>query len=170
MLDSSVDIPKFRENIRNEFSKIVDSSDLATNLEKGVFNFAIKEATIKKEVKKWENPWFVQLYTDRLRSIYINLKNPSILEQIKSGELLPQTFAFMTHQEMNPERWKELIEKKKLVDKNKYDTQLVARTDMFTCGKCKSNRCTYYTMQTRSADEPETIFITCLDCGKNWKR
>jgi transcription elongation factor S-II len=170
MLDSSVDIPKFRENIRNEFSKIVDSSDLATNLEKGVFNFAIKEATIKKEVKKWENPWFVQLYTDRLRSIYINLKNPSILEQIKSGELLPQTFAFMTHQEMNPERWKELIEKKKLVDKNKYDTQLVARTDMFTCGKCKSKRCTYYTMQTRSADEPETIFITCLDCGKNWKR
>ena len=170
MLDSSVDIQKFRENIRNEFSKIVDSSDLATNLEKGVFNFAIKEATIKKEVKKWENPWFVQLYTDRLRSIYINLKNPSILEQIKSGELLPQTFAFMTHQEMNPERWKELIEKKKLVDKNKYDTQLVARTDMFTCGKCKSKRCTYYTMQTRSADEPETIFITCLDCGKNWKR
>lgn len=170
MLDSSVDIPKFRENIRNEFSKIVDSSDLATNLEKGVFNFAIKEATIKKEVKKWENPWFVQLYTDRLRSIYINLKNPNILEQIKSGELLPQTFAFMTHQEMNPERWKELIEKKKLVDKNKYNTQLVARTDMFTCGKCKSKRCTYYTMQTRSADEPETIFITCLDCGKNWKR
>ena len=105
-----------------------------------------------------------------MRSIYINLKNPSILEQIKSGELLPQTFAFMTHQEMNPERWKELIEKKKLVDKNKYDTQLVARTDMFTCGKCKSKRCTYYTMQTRSADEPETIFITCLDCGKNWKR
>jgi transcription elongation factor S-II len=170
MLDSSVDIPKFRENIRNEFSKIVDSSDLATNLEKGVFNFAIKEATIKKEVKKWENPWFLQLYTDRLRSIYINLKNPSILEQIKSGELLPQTFAFMTHQEMNPERWKELIEKKKLLDKNKYNTQLVARTDMFTCGKCKSKRCTYYTMQTRSADEPETIFITCLDCGKNWKR
>lgn len=170
MLDSSVDIPKFRENIRNEFSKIVDSSDLATNLEKGVFNFAIKEATIKKEVKKWENPWFVQLYTDRLRSIYINLKNQSILEQIKSGELLPQTFAFMTHQEMNPERWKELIEKKKLVDKNKYNTQLVARTDMFTCGKCKSKRCTYYAMQTRSADEPETIFITCLDCGKNWKR
>ena len=56
------------------------------------------------------------------------------------------------------------------VDENKYDTQLVARTDMFTCGKCKSKRCTYYTMQTRSADEPETIFITCLDCGKNWKR
>jgi transcription elongation factor S-II len=170
MLDSSVDIPKFRENIRKEFSKIVDNIDLATNLEKGVFNFAIKEATIKKEVKKWENPWFVQLYTDRLRSIYINLKNPNILEQIKSGELLPQTFAFMTHQEMNPERWKELIEKKKLVDKSKYDTQLVARTDMFTCGKCKSKKCTYYTMQTRSADEPETIFITCLDCGKNWKR
>lgn len=170
MLDSTVDIPKFRENIRSEFSKIIGSDELATNLEKGVFNFAIKEATIKKEVKKWENPWFVQLYTDRLRTIYINLKTPQVLEQLQSGELKPQIYAFMTHQEMNPDRWKDLIEKKSLLDKNKYNTKLVARTDMFTCGKCKSKKCTYYTMQTRSADEPETIFITCLDCGKNWKR
>ena len=39
----------------------------------------------------------------------------------------------------------------------------------FTCSKCKSKKCTYYEMQTRSADEPATIFITCLDCGKNWR-
>ena len=98
------------------------------------------------------------------------MKDEKILNALKSGELLPQTYAFMTHQEMKPEIWKELIEKKSTIDATKFDTNITARTDMFTCGKCKSKKCTYYTMQTRSADEPETIFITCLDCGKNWKR
>ena len=44
-----------------------------------------------------------------------------------------------------------------------------ASTDMFTCRKCKSKKCSYYELQTRSADEPSTIFVTCLECGKNWK-
>ena len=51
----------------------LDVSD-ATNLEIGIFNYAIKEATRKKIVKKWENPHFVSIYIDRLRSIYMNLK------------------------------------------------------------------------------------------------
>ena len=41
---------------------------------------------------------------------------------------------------------------------------------LFRCGKCKSNRTTYYQMQTRSADEPMTIFIRCLNCGKDWRQ
>ena len=39
----------------------------------------------------------------------------------------------------------------------------------FTCRKCKSNDCSYYQMQTRSADEPMTTFITCQNCGNRWK-
>ena len=42
-------------------------------------------------------------------------------------------------------------------------------TDMFRCGKCKKRNCTYYQMQTRSADEPMTSFITCLSCSNRWK-
>ena len=162
---------EFRDKIRKKLDIVLDSNgDFSTNLEKGIYNYAIAEANIRKIVKKWENPWFLQIYTDRLRSIYLNLKNPEILKMIKSKELLPQVFAFMTHQEMNPVRWKELIEKKSKIDESKFNTKLVSNTDMFTCGKCKSKNCSYYTMQTRSADEPETIFITCLDCGKHWKR
>jgi len=39
----------------------------------------------------------------------------------------------------------------------------------FTCAKCKSKKTTYYQLQTRSADEPMTTFVSCLNCGKNWK-
>lgn len=159
----------FRSNIRTKLVPIIGDDNLCTNLEKGVFNYAIKEANSKKIIKKWENPYFVQLYLDRLRSLYLNLKNEELLSQLKNKEITPQTFAFMTHQEMNPEHWRVLIDKKIKLDANKYTTNIKASTDMFTCKKCKSKRCTYYELQTRSADEPATIFVTCLDCGKNWK-
>jgi len=42
-------------------------------------------------------------------------------------------------------------------------------TDMFRCAKCKQRKCTYFEMQTRSADEPMTVFITCEACGHRWK-
>jgi transcription elongation factor S-II len=77
--------------------------------------------------------------------------------------------AFMTHQEMSPIKWQKLIEDKKIRDETRYDPKLEASTDNFTCRKCKSKECSYYQLQTRSADEPMTTFVTCLDCGKRWK-
>ena len=160
---------EFRTNISKKLENIIGDEIMSINLEKGIFNYALKEGTAKKIIKKWDNQSFVMLYLDRLRSIYINLQNNKLLEQIKSGEITPQVLAFMTHQEMNKEHWKELIEQKIKRDAHKYDTKIAASTDMFTCRKCKSKKCTYYELQTRSADEPATIFVTCLDCGKNWK-
>jgi transcription elongation factor S-II len=39
----------------------------------------------------------------------------------------------------------------------------------FKCHKCRSSKCTFYALQTRSSDEPMTLFVTCLNCGNNWK-
>ena len=166
----SIENPKeFRSNIRNKIEKILLDNTKSINLEIGIYNYALKEATSQKILKKWDNVYFVLLYLDRLRSIYINLKNDKLLNQIKKNEITVQTLAFMTHQEMDSDLWKDLIEQKVKRDANKYTSKVQASTDMFTCRKCKSKRCTYYELQTRSADEPATIFVTCLDCGKNWK-
>jgi len=163
------DIENFRKNIRQQFQKIVEDEDKSINLEIGTYNYALKESNNNKIIKKWDNPYFVQLYLDRLKSIFVNLKNENLINKIKNDEITAQTVAFMTHQEMNEERWKVLLDKKIKRDANKYTNNTQASTDMFTCRKCKSKRCTYYELQTRSADEPATIFVTCLDCGKNWK-
>ena len=160
---------QFRLNIRGKLNLILENEKHSSNLEKGIFNYALKEATNRKVVKKWDNQYFVQIYIDRLRSIYLNLKNPEILEQIKSESIQAHTVAFMTHQEMRPDKWKELIEEKAKKDKNKFETNVEASTDTFTCRKCKYNKCTYYQMQTRSADEPMTTFVTCIECGQRWK-
>ena len=163
----------FRKNVVARLAIIlaeqgIDSAT-AGNIEKSIFNYSIKEATIQKIVKKWENPFFVQVYLNRLRSIYVNMKEPVLLKMLKTGEIQGKDMGFLTHQEMKPEKWIVLIENKIIRNASKYNNNIEASTDMFTCKKCKSKRCTYYELQTRSADEPATIFITCLDCGKHWK-
>ena len=159
---------QFRGNIRKKLEEFFETKD-AINLEKGIHNWAIKEATNKKVVKKWDNQFFIQIYLDHLRSIYINLKNDRLIKMVENGEIKSQEIAFMTHQEMCPEKWEEAIKAKNIRDKNKFEQKLEAMTDRYTCKKCKSKRCSYYQLQTRSADEGITTYITCLDCGQRMK-
>jgi transcription elongation factor S-II len=161
---------EFRSNVRNKLCEFVENERVSENLEKGVFNFSIENANKMNIVKKWDNVYFVQIYIDRLRTVYTNLqKNNELLENIKTKKIRADVFAFMTHQEMKPAHWKKMIDAKKLRDENKYAPEIYANTDTFTCRKCKSNRCSYYQLQTRSADEPMTTFVTCIDCGNRWK-
>ncbi len=159
---------RFRRDIVKNIDSIIDKPLFSRNLEIGIFNASIQEATTLKVIKKWANPYFVEIYLLHLRSIINNL-NSYIISEIMSDTIKPQTLAFMTHQELNPEKWKKHIENKMKRDKMKYETKIAAATDTFTCSKCKSNECTYYQMQTRSADEPMTTFVTCINCGKRWK-
>jgi transcription elongation factor S-II len=161
---------QFRANVCEKLNAFLKKEKDAINLEKGIHNWTIKEATNKKVVKKWDNPFFVQIYLDHLRSIYMNLKNDKLIKMVDNGEIKSQDIAFMSHQEMCPEKWEELIKAKSIRDKNKFEEKLEAMTDRFTCRKCRSKRCSYYLIQTRSADEPMTVFITCLDCGTRMKK
>ena len=166
----------FRRNIihaiENIFTHIQLSEQsvfyITQNIEKSVYNYTIKESVIKKTIKKWENPIFVQIYVDKLRSIFMNLKNKKIVDKIVSSELSPQNIAFMTHQDLNPESWKMLLDLKYKRDESKFNVIIQPSTDVYVCRKCKSRKCTYSAQQTRSSDEPMTIYVSCLNCGKNW--
>jgi transcription elongation factor S-II len=159
---------KFRANVSKKLDEMLQLEKDSINMEKAIYNYTLKEATNKKIIKKWDNPSFIQIYVDHLRSIYFNLK-PALLEKIKNGEILAQQVPFMTHQELQPEKWSKLIELKIKRDKSKFENNVEASTDTFTCRKCKSNKCSYYQLQTRSADEPMTIYVTCLSCDNRWK-
>jgi DNA-directed RNA polymerase subunit M/transcription elongation factor TFIIS len=165
----------FRENIINKLSIIlcVDTNDITKQIESAIYEYADKECKSKNYVVNWNNKYFIDIYIDRLRSVTINMShNEHIKKILIERKLNPRDYVFMSHQEINPERWKQLIKEKTIRDENKFNNNQEASTDLFTCPRstCKSKRCTYYEMQTRSADEPMTIFVTCLDCGKNFKR
>lgn len=163
------DSTKFRQGVRNEIAKILPQKHYAANLEKGIFNWSIREADNKNVVKKWENVYFVQIYIDRFRTIWVNLRDKDTISRIENKEIRPHQLGLMTHQEIAPDKWEKLIQEKKEKDENRYAPKLDGNTDMFTCRKCKSNKCSYYQLQTRSADEPMTTFVTCVNCGNRWK-
>ena len=171
-----IDNPKeFRENLRKKLNLFIKNDKHSANLEKAVFNYSIKESKNRKIVRKWDNKYFVQIYLDRFRSIYNNINpklssyNKDLLTKLKKNKIHAKQLAFMTHQEMNPKIWKELIDAKIKRDKNLTQVDMSAATDEFKCFKCQKRQCTYYQLQTRSADEPMTTFITCLNCGNRWK-
>jgi transcription elongation factor S-II len=160
----------FRENVVTKLNNIVNNISICENLEKGIYNYTLKVCEEKNLLKKWTNESFVLLYIEKLRTLIINLKDNDLLAKLLSKEVKAHEFVYMSHQELRPELWETLIEEKKIKDENKYTPKIEASTDNFICGKCKSKKCTYYQLQTRSADEPMTTFVTCLDCGNRFKR
>jgi len=158
----------FRKNVCDIILNVkIKDSEISSIIEQGIFDYAIKEAGIQKVVKKWNNPTFVDIYTTRLRSINENLD--SIIPQLNDGILNFDTLAFITHQEIKPDQWATLIKEKSVKDLNLFEDNSEAATDTFTCYKCRTKKCTFYQLQTRSADEPMTTFVTCINCGFRWK-
>jgi transcription elongation factor S-II len=155
----------FRANVRARLAEVADVS--APNIEIGIFNSTIQVCHEKQLVKKWANPKFREIYLAKLRTVLYNLKNtPSLLPRIRAE---PQKVAFMTHQEMAPEKWVDLIDKKNKRQVHSMTQTIAATTDLFKCFKCNSKKCTYYQLQTRSADEPMTTYVTCVECENRWR-
>jgi len=113
-------------------------------------------------------------YRTKIRSLFVNLKdknNPSLRENVVSGDLSVDRFTKMTSQEMASEERKAADDKIK--QENLHNSlgaeQQQAETDAFQCGRCKQRKCRYRQAQTRSADEPMTTFVTCVNCNNRWK-
>ena len=165
----------FRTTLISKFYKVIRNKKTSATLERAIYNWSIQQAKKKKIVRKWDNKPFVQLYLDRVHSIYLNInpksyiRNKDLLRALKKKKITPQKLAFMSHQEMKPEIWKQLLQDKMERIKKSTELDMSAATDEFTCFKCNKSACTYYQIQTRSADEPMTTFITCLNCANHWK-
>ena len=165
----------FRKKMIEKINNIVKNEKLSKKLERSVFNFAIKESRNKKVIRKWENQNFCMIYVDRFKSLYFNInskcyvKNKHFLKKLKIKKYSKEELAELTHRDMKPTLWKDLIKKKLKRDEHSLKGDVAASTDEFKCFKCFKRKCTYYQLQTRSADEPMTTFVTCLECGNRWR-
>ncbi|KAI9631141.1 hypothetical protein KEM48_013201 [Puccinia striiformis f. sp. tritici PST-130] len=114
-------------------------------------------------------------YKNKMRSLIFNLRdknNPGLRESVVSGEISASKLCVMGPQDMASEERKS--QDRKLAEENLFKARGAgpqqAETDAFRCARCGQRKCTYYQMQTRSADEPMTTFVTCVNCNCRWKR
>ena len=128
-----------------------------------------------------------QEYLGKARSLCFNLKkNTSLTSQIILGQLPAKEVVGMSSEQLiSEEKQKEFEERRKRsMDANLLDWDAqnedkinemcgirgeLLKASLFTCGRCKSTKTTSTQKQTRSADEPMTVFVLCLNCNKRWK-
>jgi len=146
------------------FAQFVPFS-VADKIEQGVIEFAMIQIS-------GEHPdvidFLTNMYRSKVQDICVNLdvkneriNNRTLISSLMDGGMDPHFVAFMSPQQMHPVRWSKELEKRRVaeaVDDNK------KVTDIYKCRKCGEKKSTTTQMQTRSADEPMTIFVTCLIC------
>ena len=173
---------RIRHNVRKKCLAILiaqfdqttqHTNELATNMERGVFNAAIDKATRTTTSRKWNNPVFVDMYVQRAKTVLANIDpdsyvhNPTLLQGVSDGTIAAHTIAFLKPHELCPSRWTRIKELYQAKQTEYVPTEFVT---LYTCGKCGAKKTTICEVQTRSADEPMTQFITCFVCKHRWRK
>ena len=154
-------------------SNVLDQN-FVTNIEKSIFNWAVKTTKTLNDVPSWENKQFKERYKRKACSILFNIKDPrsELPKRILAGEVPTKTIAYLEPDELWP-TGPVASTKQKLHAKEIAIDVKSGRSEnyegMYTCARCKSKKTTYYQHQTRSADEPMTTYVNCLNCNKRWK-
>jgi transcription elongation factor S-II len=151
--------------------EIPSSDPICINLEKNILNYAIDVNSCG--LPSWDNPDFVKMYKTKFLSIQYNLlKCPELKMNIQKKKVKTIDVVNMRPEKLWPDGpYAKEIEIKIHNDMRKeyMINESKNQEGFFKCGRCKSKKTTYYQLQTRSADEPMTTFVSCLNCDKNWK-
>ena len=84
------------------------------------------------------------------------------MKKIKNGVIEGSKVGFLEPDEIFPEQWKKYKDKQDAYKDFVYRKTASSITEDYKCGRCKQRKCTSYDLQTRSADEPMTTFVTCI--------
>lgn len=153
-------------NTRQEFREaLVKLGDLphntCVNIEISVYNDTITYAKTHEVEASWDNFIFKHYYVIKSQQILENLKRFPDFRKKVIQEKLSTKIVSLSFMDMRPN--KETATE--AVQEKTHDVS----DGIFKCAKCNQRKTTYYSRQLRSADEPMTNFITCLNCGNRWK-
>ena len=161
--------------LKGLFAQLLSEKEVY-ELERCIYNMAIRTAMRRHIGRTWSYNPFVEMYFMEAKHISANLhpeayvKNTELFAKYKAGEVSFKEISEMDSYQLFEERWKDSFLQQQIREKRQLEGNMSMATDRFLCKRCGKRQCTYYELQTRSADEPMTVFITCLNCGKHWRQ
>lgn len=161
--------------IRNQFGKTLKEKQVF-HLEQVIFDITVQESLKKNVLRSFENQLFQTIYKSSARKIIGNLSqnsyvhNEHLFSKIKKGDLTFDHLRTMNDTDLCPHLYNEMRDRQLQREQSQLEGNKAMATNKFKCNRCEKRECTYYELQTRSADEPMTIFISCLNCGKRWRQ
>ena len=144
-------------------------------IERAILANTMTDADAKFVVKHFDNTLFQVCYTSASRRLVSNLDpttyvhNEHLLQKIKQKDLQIEHLSTMSVLDYAPSLYTGLHDRMLLREQQQLEGNKAMATDMFNCNRCGKRETTFYELQTRSADEPMTKFITCVNCGKRWR-
>lgn len=163
-----------RDKVIQNFTEVV--GEIAVELEGQLLSNIVNYCKLNGIDVDWANKIFWNTYRSKAISLYENLRTDGTVtntenwaKKLLSREVDPKAFVDMPAEELCPSRWKAALDKIVEAEIRLYSKNVSAAIYLY-CSRCKKkSKCDYYQMQTRSADEPMTTFVTCLECDREWK-
>ena len=163
-------------SVLKNFCSDICTDDEQLELEMGIYNASLEEAKRRLIPLTWDHETFRWIYSMIAKRVISNfqpnsyVRNSHLIERWREGEFTLQEIGHWSSYELHPTFWKGLKDQQFRREQRILEGNVAMATDRFRCSRCQKKMTTYYEMQTRSADEPMTIFINCMNCGKQWKQ
>jgi DNA-directed RNA polymerase subunit M/transcription elongation factor TFIIS len=161
-------------------NKIVISKQIEKNILEITYYECNNYGELIKDIKS-ENKYterFIDLYKSNMRIFLSNcdidgyIDNKNLIECIYNNTFTPKQICEnilkcpqILFKERN-QKYYDYIEQQEDVA---YDKDKLNINSEYKCKKCKQNKCTTNQAQLRSADEPMSTLITCLNCNHRWQ-
>lgn len=146
-----------------KLSNLIYDIFVATSIEASIFEFSLIHATLNNI----DRDFICAIYDDKFIDIFMNLdessrlNNKTFRNSVLSGLINPKLIAFLSPEQTHPESWAVILNKANFRVNAENN---MATTDIYKCYKCGERKSKVTELQLRGADEPATLFITCLSC------
>ena len=157
-----VRVDRIRSLGRAKLAEYFDDAEDAAAVEAALHTYLIEEFA--------RTLGFFSLLSSQCRTIYMSRIVricTGIQRALETGVSLedkaPRDLVMMKPEDWDPARYQVLEEFATT------DTWETMPDGQFKCRRCRLYKTTYVELQTRSADEPMTVFVTCHKCAIQWR-